>query len=205
MPRKPKHIEEKVDNLIQKGYTSKEIKNEVIVSDSYISTRRKKIRDEKARKEESKPALIPFELSKKSVRLLYNLQGMLDADTLDDLIQIMWNDYKPIMVEKYKYDIDNKMTVAQVFSTFKENHEHLARLKAEKMLIEDLNYWETQELILTKLGLGDVIKHYNTGFGATFKGSLFEFLVYYTMKYRTENLGSSFSQFDNIKPLLFDV
>ena len=176
MPKKPKHIEEKVDELIRKDLTFGEIKNEVDVSESYISGRRKYLKKEAAKQEESKPTDIPFELSKKSQKLLYNLMGMLGCDSMDDLVQVVSGDYKSLMFEKYKYDIDNELTVAELFNRFKANHE----------LVENIGDTEKQIQLLTKLGMEDVIIYYRMFVDDYFRGSLFDFMSHYSQLYWKE-------------------
>ena len=180
MPKKPKHVEEKVDELIRAGFTSSEIKNEVDVKDSYISGRRKRLKEEAAKKDEDKPADIPFELSKKSLGLMYNLMGMLGCDSMDDLTQVISDDYKTLMVEKYEYDIDNKMTVAEVFSKLKANHNLMETLQDTDKLIQ----------LMRNLGMEDVIKIYKMVVALDYyNGSLFHFMAQYSKLYWEETKG----------------
>lgn len=138
MPKKPKHIQDRVDQLIQEKQTAKEIittiKNEGhTVSESYISSRRGKIKEPEENKESGKTLLGP-ELNKESIQLLFNLMNMLGEDNLDYTVKTISEDYKTILKEKYKHDLDNQLTVAQVFNQFAEVYTHPRVLLEENEL-----------------------------------------------------------------------
>ena len=152
------------------------------VSPSYIGTRRKKIPDLDNKKETPRTSMSP-ELSKESIRLLYNLQGLLGKENLDDTIKTVSEDFKEIIQEKYRYDLDNEKSIKQVFSEFKDAYR----------IIENLDKNESQVRLLEKMKFDEdplpyyywVIEEEN------YRESIFTFLSEYAIKYWKDKKGVS--------------
>lgn len=182
MPKKPRHIQDKVDLLIKEKNVTKEIIEKIEaeghkVSPSYISTRRKKIQELDNKKETPKTSISP-ELSKESIRLLYNLQGLLGKENLDDTIMTVSEDYKEIIREKYRYDLDNEKSIKQVFSDFKDAYR----------IIENIDKNESQLKLLKKMKFDkDPLSYYYWGIEEDdYRESIFTFLSEYAIKYWEE-------------------
>jgi hypothetical protein len=142
MPKKPKQIQEKVDKLLREDYRANEIIEKIKkedgtkISTSYVSTRRKKVKEEKDIPKTSQS------LSRKTLNKLYDLQNRLGKKDLDETITTISEDYKTILREKYKYDFEDEKTVAQVFEEFMESHRILNSLdknESQLKIFEKIN------------------------------------------------------------------
>lgn len=125
MPKKPKHVQDRVDQLINEKYTTKEIieilkSEDLDASASYISSRRKKItKPEEINKKEEK---VFTQISQESIQFIYTLMGMLGKNSLDETVRTIYNDYRTIIGAKYRFDIDNERSVSEVFNEFEESY-----------------------------------------------------------------------------------
>jgi hypothetical protein len=193
MPRKPKHIQERVDQLITENHASKEIieiiKNEKNdnISPSYISTRRK---ESKKLEEKNETPKTPYssDLSKDSFRLLYNLMGMLGKKSLDETIETINDDYREIIKEKYRYDLDNEKTTAQVFREFEEAYRILESLDKNE---SQLKVYEKMEL---KMDPFSYYRMMSADEEIEFTENFFDFLSESTIKYWRDEKKVSISE-----------
>jgi hypothetical protein len=185
MPKKPKHIQDRVDGLIKE----KHITNEIIdllkkeghnVSKSYVSTRRKILKELEKKNGSIETSYSPT-LSKDSIRLLFNLMGMLGKDNFDETIKTISDDYRKIFQQKFKHDLDNEKTLAQVFSEFEEAFN----------ILESLDNNETQLKLFEKVKSKENPLRYYKYYVHIFKDgkkdiTLFDFLSEYAIKYWEE-------------------
>ena len=105
MTKKPRHIQDRVDELIKENHITREIidilKNEGHkVSASYISTRRKKLKDSEVKKE-TKTLSSDIKISEDSIQLLNDLMIYLGKKDFDETIKVVCNEYMELIRKKF--------------------------------------------------------------------------------------------------------
>ncbi len=173
MPRLRKEKQDKILAMIGEGYSNVEISEEVGVSSGTVSRYRQKVP-----KKEVEPTNT-VGLSSKSMRQLYNLQGMLGNISLDETVNEIYDYSIAIMKRKFDYDPESALTPSEVFEIIAKEQREFSRLK--KGRYDSL----TQREILEYLGMNDILFHYylfekeEEGYTGTFV----DFVADYTLKY----------------------
>jgi hypothetical protein len=168
MPKKPLEVHEKVKDLIREGCLNKEIKKIVDVSDSFISNRRKELKEEDKIKDEKTTDSNDIKISKKSLEILYRIQGMYGHDTIDETVSTIFEDYKQIMKGKFEYDMDNEKTAGEVFSNFRDELDKLYKMSDNQKQIEFYKSLDQDD---------KVIDHYFGALMIGYKKTFFEFIA----------------------------
>ena len=151
------------------------------VSPSYISNRRKKIQELDKKKETPKTSSL--DLSEESIKLLRNLQGLLGKENLDDTIKAVSEDFREIIREKYRYDLDNEKSIKEVFSDFKDAYR----------IMENIDKNELQLRLLEKIKFDeDPLPYYYWSVEEEdYRAPVFTFLSEYAIKYLKDVRGIS--------------
>lgn len=175
MPRLRKEKQDRILGLIEEGYTNVEISEKVGVALSTVSRYRKKLPKKEG---ESDPEI---GLSDKSMKKLYNLQGMLGKNSLNDAIDEIYNFSVKIMQKKFEYDPESEKTPSDIFEYLAKQERKYNRLKKGKR--EPL----IQSEILECLGMDDLVYYYycfcrEDGYIGTFV----DFMAEYTIRYCNE-------------------
>lgn len=175
MPRLRKEKQDRILGLIEEGYTNVEISEKVGVALSTVSRYRKKLSKKEG---ESDPEI---GLSDKSMKKLYNLQGMLGKNSLNDAIDEIYNFSVKIMQKKFEYDPESEKTPSDIFEYLAKQEREYNRLKKGKR--ESL----IQSEILECLGMDDLVYYYycfcrEDGYIGTFV----DFMAEYTIRYCNE-------------------
>ncbi len=131
MPRLRKEKQDRILGLIDEGYTNVEISEKVGVALGTVSRYRKKLSKKEG---ESDPEI---GLSDKSMKKLYNLQGMLGKNSLNDAIDEIYNFSVKIMQKKFEYDPESEKTPSDIFEYLAKQEREYNRLKKGK---ESLSY-----------------------------------------------------------------
>lgn len=175
MPKLSKEKRDMIFDLINKDYTNVEISAKVGVSTGTVSRYRKK-----APKKEGKSDPVTG-LSAKSMSKLFNLQGMLGKNSLNEAIDEIFKYSVDIMKRKFDYDPESEQTPSDIFEYVTKQEREYNRLKKGKR--EPI----IQREILAGLGIDDhVFEYYCLGRDLGFKGTYVDFLAEYTIKYCTE-------------------
>jgi hypothetical protein len=189
MPKKPLEVHEKVKDLIREGRLNKEIKKIVDVSDSFISNRRKELKEEDKIKDEKTTYSNDIKISKKSLDILYRIQGMYGHDTLDKTILTIFEDYKQIMKGKFEYDMDNEKTAGEVFNDFRDELDELYKMSNNQKQIEFYKSINQDDKVLD---------HYFGTLGSGYNKTFFEFIAENVIEHCEKCKGISIFYVDNI-------
>jgi hypothetical protein len=160
---------DKIQELIGKGYTNKEIAEEAGVSAGTVSRQRKLY--EKERSESTVEPDLKGPLSAKSIDKLYKIQGMLGVESLDMAVDQIFADYVLIMREKFEYDSGFDKTPGEVFNDLKE------AAREHNRIMKGMNDLDVQIEILRGFGLDElVVKYYHLNREDGYRGSLIDYI-----------------------------
>jgi hypothetical protein len=110
--------------------------------------------------------------------------GILGIENIDALIKTISDDYREIIKQKYRYDIDNEKTVAQVFREFEDSYKMINSLDKNETQIEILEKYYPKKQGPSEAG---PITYYQVlSEHEGFKMNIFDFLAEYTVKYCNE-------------------
>jgi transcriptional regulator with XRE-family HTH domain len=175
MPKFGKEKRDLIFDLIEKDYTNVEIAERVGVSAGTVSRYRKN-----APKKEGKSDP-EIGLSDKSMNKLYNLQGMLGKNSLNEAIDEIYKYSVEIMKKKFDYDPESEKTPSDIFEYVTKQEREYSRLKKGKR--ESL----TQREILKCLGMDEItFNYYEFEKQDGYVGTLVDFMTEYTIRYFNE-------------------
>ena len=173
MPRLRKETQDKILTMIGEGYSNVEISEEVGVSSGTVSRYKQKVP-----KKEVEPTNT-VGLSSKSMRQLYNLQGMLGNISLDETVNEIYDYSIAIMKRKFDYDPESALTPSEVFELIEKEERKFRELK--KGRYDSRN----QKQILEYLGMKEDLYRYY-GHSCDFDdyvGTFVDFVADYTLRY----------------------
>lgn len=171
VPKLSKNKRDAIVDLIKQGYTHKEIAEKVGVSRNTVGKIKKEMN-----KEVISHKIDPNTLSTKSIAKLSNIQGLVGSKSLDETVEIIYDDYTTIMPLKYEFDLDFTKTPSEVFKEIVERYK-FNKKSLNNILRGKGNTW-IQTLVLKSWGMSWSVKALYDIICAIkdFQGSILDFM-----------------------------